>query len=78
MNPGGEPYDEGSGSLDSGMHKAYSNLQIWLEQQGIQLTQAELISKVMVGAPIMRGKTEIKYQEELKKYYQQMELDAYS
>jgi hypothetical protein len=78
MNPNGEPYDEGSGSLESGMHKAYSGLQIWLEQQGVQLTQAELISKIIVNAPIMRGKTEIKYQDELKNSYAQMELDAYN
>ena len=78
MNPGGEPYDEGSGSLDTGMHKTYSYLQSWFEQQGVQLTQAELISKVISNEPIMRGKNEIKYFDELNKYYQQMELDAYS
>lgn len=77
MNPGGEPYDEGSGSIDIGIHKAYSRLQNWLEQNSVYMTQSELNAKIISGASIMHGKAEINYRPELQQCYRKLESEAY-
>jgi len=78
MNPGGEPYDAGSGSLNLGMHAAFSELQNWLEQNGVETTQAALLDKIIVSAPIMRGNRALEYREELGECYKRLELEIYN
>jgi hypothetical protein len=78
MNPGGEPYDAGSGSLNLGMHNAFSELQNWLEQNGVEITQAALVDRIIVNAPIMRGNRVLDYQEELAECYKRLEVEIYN
>jgi hypothetical protein len=78
FNPGGDPYDAGSGSLDLGMFNAYAKLQRWLEEQGKEMTQAELVNHIIYGLPIMRGNNVINYQSELRLFYDQLESDVYN
>ncbi len=78
FNPGGDPYDAGSGSLDLGMFNAYAKLQRWLEERGKELTQAELVNHIMFDTPIYRGSNRIDCKPELKAFYDQLELDIYN
>jgi hypothetical protein len=78
MNPGGEPYDEGSGSLDLGMFTAYADLQKWLMTQGVEITQAELIRSIIYGEPITNGSQIIKYTDKLHDSYAKVEREIYN
>jgi hypothetical protein len=78
FNPGGEPYDEGSGSLDLGMYTAYANLQNWLMRKGSDITQAELIGHIMYNKPLYIGATKIDYLMELQKEYSELERSIYN
>ncbi len=78
FNPGGDPYDAGSGSLDLGMFNAYAKLQRWLEENGKEMTQAELVNHIMFSLPIYRGSRQIDYKPQLKVFYDQLELDIYN
>lgn len=78
FNPGGEVYDEGSGSLDLGMFAAYANLQNWLMKKGSEITQAELISHIIYNKPLYIGANKIDYSMELLKEYSELERSIYN
>lgn len=78
FNPGGDPFDAGSGSLDLGMYNAYAKLQRWLEENGKEMTQAELVNHIIYDIPIQRGNNPIDYKSELKVFHDQLEQDIYN
>ncbi len=80
MNPGAEPYDEGSGSLDLGMYAAYGAVQAWLMQNQVEISQAQLIRHIIFEGrtPMYSGSTKVDYFPELLKQYSELERKIYN
>jgi len=77
MNPGGEPFDSLSGSLDLGLFRAYAGLQAQLEEQGLEVTQGELADALINRKAIYRGKFQIPIGTEIQTYYKQLAGDIF-
>jgi hypothetical protein len=78
MNPGGDPYDELSGSLDLGLSRVYAELQNWLEKNyRLEITQSSLANQIINRKALFNGKVPIFYNSELNKRYAQLANDIY-
>ena len=77
MNPGGEPFDSLSGSLDLGMFRAYAGLQAKLEERGLEITQGELADALINRKTIYRGKHPVYVGTEVQWHYNQLASDIY-
>jgi hypothetical protein len=78
MNPGGEPQDDASGSLDASLHDCYADLKTWLTRQGVDISLPELTHKVIYSEPIFTGNQQVFYGKELQKRYAEFERTVYS
>lgn len=77
MNPGGEPFDSLSGSLDLGMFRAYAGLQARLEEQGLEITQGELANAIINRKTIYNGRNPVYIGNEIQSFYNQLASDIY-
>lgn len=77
MNPGGEPFDSLSGSLDLGLFRAYAGLQARLEEQGLEVTQGELADALINRKAIYKGKHPVSIGTEIQGHYDQLAGDIY-
>lgn len=78
MNPGGEPQDSASNSLDHSLHEVYADLKTWLMSKDVNLTVPELTRKIIYGEPIFSGNRQVFYGSELSKRYSEFERTIYS
>jgi hypothetical protein len=77
MNPGGEPFDSLSGSLDLGMFRAYAGLQLRLEERGLEVTQGQIADALINHKLLYHGRNPVHIGTEIQEDYSRLAGDIY-
>ncbi len=78
MNPGGEPFDALSGSLDLGIFRAYAGLQGELESLGLEANQGEIADALINGRNLHIGQHPVYVSTEIQPFYKRLAGDIYN